>query len=295
MGEAGFHVGARREAQVATGGFDVGVGGLYVTCLHRQEPLVGLTLEEPFQHLDEVEQGFRPVVAEIVECERRLTVVRLGRTIDRRQDARNDIVDIGEVALHIAAVEDLDRPTVQNLLGEAPIGHVRAPPRSIDRKEPQAGKGQSIEMGIGVSQQFRSPFAGGIDRHRPIDPVLDREGKLTVRAIDGGGAGKEKVAQLRKLQRRLLQCQLTKGIRLQVDIGIFKRIAHAGLGGQVHDLGDFRMAGYERQHLFAIGNVQAREGETAIPLQLGETRLLKGRLVIVVEVVDPDNRTASST
>src|SRR3546814_7519829 len=64
------------------------------------------------------------------------------------------VVDIGEVALHPAVVEDGDRLTRQDFRGEDPHRHVRTAPGAIDGEEAQAGPRDAEEMGVGFAHQF---------------------------------------------------------------------------------------------------------------------------------------------
>jgi hypothetical protein len=68
--------------------------------------------------------------------------------VQHTHDAVDDVVDIGEVAGHLALAIDLDRLALQHLLGEAVIGHVRPAPRAIDGEEPQARLREAVELGV---------------------------------------------------------------------------------------------------------------------------------------------------
>ena len=88
-------------------------------------------------------------------------------------DAFDDIIDIGEVAFHLALIEDIDRFALQNGLGKDEEGHVRPPPWTIHGKKAQAGARQPIQMGIAMSHELISLLAGGIERDGMIHIVMD--------------------------------------------------------------------------------------------------------------------------
>src|SRR3546814_5213275 len=89
---------------------------------------------------------------------RLLAVVVFGRVIERQDDAVDDIVDEGEITKHVAVIIDVDRPALENRLGEFPDRHVGPPPRAINREEAKAGLGYPEEMCIGFAEQFVRPF-----------------------------------------------------------------------------------------------------------------------------------------
>ena len=111
------------------------------------------------------------------------------RAGDQAKDAIDNVVHIGEVAGHLALTKDGDGTPCEDLAGEAVIGHVRAPPRAIDRKEPQARLGQVIEVGIGCAHQLAGAFGRRIERGGGDGGVLLAKA-LTVQgavAIDRAG------------------------------------------------------------------------------------------------------------
>ena len=61
------------------------------------------------------------------------------RLLDQALDGRGNVIDIGEIATHVAVVEKLDRLARGDRLGENPHGHVGTAPRPVDGEETQAG------------------------------------------------------------------------------------------------------------------------------------------------------------
>ena len=126
---------------IARDGVDVGIGCGDIAGLHRLKIADRFLGRRVFDDLDKAHQFFGPVVADIVETVRRNAAARFGRAVvggrlfAAREDPGDDIVDISEIALHLAVVEDLDRLARQYGLGEQPRGHVGASPRAIDREK----------------------------------------------------------------------------------------------------------------------------------------------------------------
>ena len=80
---------------------------------------------------------------------------------------------------------------------------------------------------------------------------------------------------------------MANDIGLNVGAGIFHAVAHARLGSEMDD----PVHALDRAHdRVEIGDVAAHEGKILMRGQLGEPRFLESDIVIVVEVVDTDNR-----
>ena len=82
--------------------------------------------------------------------------------IDRPNHAIYDVVDVGEVAHHLAVVEYRYRCALDNSFRKLEQRHVRPAPRSINGKKTQTGARQPIEMGIAVRHQFVGFFCRGV-------------------------------------------------------------------------------------------------------------------------------------
>ena len=104
--------------------------------------------------------------------------------VDQAADRLGDIVDIGEVAPHLAVVENLDRLAGEDRLGENEHRHVRTSPGTIHRKEAQACRGKPIEMAVGMRHQLVGLFRCSIEADRVIDIVVDRKRQFRVGAIN---------------------------------------------------------------------------------------------------------------
>jgi hypothetical protein len=129
----------------------------------------------------------------------------------------------------------------------------------------------------------------GIERDRVIDPVLNREGQLGISAIDRAGAGIDHVFNL-PVAGEFEQVDVAREVGGDIGLRIVDRIAHPGLRPQMHHPVDLRAIErrIERGH---VREVECVEGE-AVAARSGQRRdpiTLQADLIIVVEVIDPDN------
>src|ERR1700738_2564734 len=79
--------------------------------------------------------------------------------------------------------------------------------------------------------------------------------------------------------------------RVGVSVGMLDRIAHAGLGREVHHESKtmFRKQCCDRRTIREIGR---HETELRMPSQDVQSRLLQGRIIVTVEIVEADNGAA---
>jgi len=96
----------------------------------------------------------------------------------------HDVVDIGEVTLAVAIVEYLDGLAFHQFVGETEVSHIGTTSGAIDGEEAQAGRGDVVELAIGMGHQLVALLRGGIKRHGIIDLVVCRIRHLLVAAID---------------------------------------------------------------------------------------------------------------
>ncbi len=78
--------------------------------------------------------------------------------------------------------------------------------------------------------------------------------------------------------------------QIGVDVGvrIDQRIANAGLGGEMHDVGK-PVRREQRGHRVAVCEIGLLEAKLRERRKLREPRLLQSRIVVGVEVVEADN------
>lgn len=181
-------------------GLRVGVGHGHVTRLHGHEFLVGLEVVVLGEDAGtdqlflkdgyEVKEVFGRVVTDVVHLVRGdgesvLAVLLLRGVLHDAHHSLHDVIDIGEVALAVAIIENLDGLAFHQLVGEAEVRHVGTTGGAIDGKEAEAGRGDVVEFAIGMSHQLVALLGGGVEAHGVVHLVVCRIRHLLVAAIDG--------------------------------------------------------------------------------------------------------------
>lgn len=117
-----------------------------------------------------VKKVFGRVVADVVHLIWRyrktvLAVLLLRCVLHDAHHSFHDVVDIGEVALAVAIIENLDGVAFYQLVGEAEVSHVGAADRTIDGEEAQACRGDVVEFAISMGHQLVALLRGGVEAH----------------------------------------------------------------------------------------------------------------------------------
>ena len=209
-----------------------------------------------------------------------------GGLVEAADHPFDDVIDVGEIPLHVALVEHLDRLAGQDRASEQHRRHVRPTPGAIHGEEAQARGRQAVEMAVGVSHQLVGLLGGRIQAHRMVHRVLLREGHLAVTAVHRAAGG------IHQVGNTLMAAGLQHGpeshqVALDVNSRILDRVAHARLGREVdHPVG--LLLGHQGRQAPAIGHIQL--GEAKLPgrrggLQQRQAGPLEGGIVIGVEVV----------
>ena len=241
MPEAHFDGRRRLEAEIPRQRVHIRIGLVHVPRLHGQEFLLAglvndaLGHQTTLQRLHEVQQVLRLVVADVVDPGRvraSLAVIR-GRVVQHIDDSLYNVVDIGEIPLHITVVEDLDGFALYQLFREGKIGHIRAAIGAVNREEAQTGGGDAVEMGIGVGHQLVGFFCGGVEGDGVGHVVVRGERGFLLVAVDGGGGGVEEMPY-RVVAAGLQDVEKSGDVAVDVGFGVGDGVADAGLGGQIH-------------------------------------------------------------
>ena len=137
----------------------------------------------------EVEEVFGGVITDIIYLvwgygKTVLAVLLLGGVLHDAHHSLHDVVDIGEVALAVAVVKDLDCLAFHQLVGKAEISHVGTACGAIDGKEAEACRGDVVEFTICMRHQFVALLRGGVEAYGVVYLVVCRIGHLLVAAID---------------------------------------------------------------------------------------------------------------
>ena len=294
-------VGLEAEVFFECGG--VGEGDGHVAGLHGNEFLVRLEVvvgreyaggsEFLLQDLHEVQQVLGTVVADVIyligrDGEAVLAGLLFGGVLHDAHHSFHNVIDIGEVALAVAVVENLYRFALQELVGEAEVCHVGTAAGTIDGEEAQTGAGDVVELAVGVCHELVALFGGGIEAHGVVHLVVGAVGHLLVAAIDAGGGGIDQVFHL-VVAAGLEDVVEADEVALDVGVGVGDAVAHAGLGRQVHHhLGG--MGGEEGFDGLFVGDVPLYEGEAGtIGFEFAQAFVLQAHIVVVGDAVDADD------
>src|SRR6266436_1837201 len=163
---------------------DIGEGFGYVSGLHRQHILYRRAAQLLLQQRHQVHKLFRVVVADIVEPRRGTPGALSGNPIHKARYYTGNVIDIGEVAAHLAMVKKPDRLAFNDCLGKQKHRHVGPSPWPVDSEEPQPGDRKPVEVTVGMSHQLVGLFGRGIETNGMIGLVIDRKWQLGVVAID---------------------------------------------------------------------------------------------------------------
>lgn len=139
--------------------------------------------------LHEVQQIFRLVVADVVQRIGRngqaiFANRLLRRVLHHANDTLYDVVNVGEVALAVAIVEDLDGLALMQLVGEAKVGHVRPSCRAIDREKAQTRAGDVVKLGVGMGHELVALLGGSVKTNGIVHLVVCAVGYLFIAAIN---------------------------------------------------------------------------------------------------------------
>ena len=215
----------------------------------------------------EVEEVFGRVVADVVHLVRGdgqsvLAILLLRSVLHDAHHSLHDIVDIGEIALAVAIVENLDGLAFHQLVGEAEVSHVGTAGRAIDGEESEAGRGDVVELAIGMGHQLVALLGGGVEAHGVVYLVVCRIGHFLVAAIDGRGRGIDQMFHF-VVAACLEDVVESYEVALDVGVGVGDAVAHACLGGQV-DHYCYLVFGEDRLHGCLIGDGGVDEGPVAL-------------------------------
>ena len=125
-----------------------------------------------------------------------------------------------------------------------------------------------------------------------IDVVALGEGHARVAAVNARTRGVDQMLN-RVLAAAFEDVHEADQIAVDVGVGVQQRVAHTGVGGQVdHPLETF--AGKQRSHRRPVGDVPLDEAEIALPCEAGQAGALEANVVLIVKVVDADDRVTAT-
>src|SRR6185437_14773224 len=245
----------------------------HVAELQRQEVLLGLAPQALLDHLDVAHQLHRLVIANVVETKGRATRCRVGcAAVPRGRRLRQllagpryplrNVLHVREVPPMMSVVEYVDGLPFQDVAREEEERHVRTPPGTIHREEPQPRGGQLEERGIGMRHQLVGALRSGIDRQRMIRDPVRRERHVGVGAVDGAGRCVHQVLDP-VVAAAFEDVQGARDIAVHVAVRILQRVTDPRLGGEMDDPIEF-LAREEILHAGIIGQIQLHETEARL-------------------------------
>lgn len=123
-----------------------------------------------------------------------------------------------------------------------------------------------------------------------LGAVVLREGHLRIGAVDRAGRGEHQVLHA-VVPAALEHMQEAGDVALDIDVRIGRRIADPGLGGEIdHPLRPVRGEGLF--HRRPVAEVDGQLGVVRMVDRPGQPSPLEGRIIVVVEAVDADDRVA---
>ena len=140
---------------------------------------------------------------------------------------------ISEIPLVVPVVEHVDGLAGEDVAREQEQRHVRPTPGAVYREESQAGHRQAEQRGVVVRHQLIGALGRRIERQRMHRGLVHRKRHPRVGAIDGTRRGEHQV--LDAVVPAAFQ-HVERAGDVAVDVGLrrLERIAHAGLGAQMH-------------------------------------------------------------
>ena len=159
--------------------------GIEVVVLGQDTGTHQLFLEDGY----EVKEVFGRVVADVIYLVRGngqsvLAVLLLGGVLHDAHHSLHDVVDIGEIALAVAIIEDLDGLAFNKFVGKAKVSHVGTAGRTIDGEETQACRWDVVELRVGMGHQLVALLGGGVEAHGVVHLVVCRIRHFLVAAVD---------------------------------------------------------------------------------------------------------------
>jgi hypothetical protein len=120
---------------------------------------------------------------------------------------------------------------------------------------------------------------------------MDGKGHPGIGAVDGGGGGEDQVLHP-AVPAAFKDVDETYQVAVDVGVGIFQGVAHPGLGGQVDHLGK-PLGGEQSRDPGTVRQVHPGKAKVGVSHELRQTSLLEADVVVVVEVVEPDDFIAT--
>ena len=186
---------------------------------------------------NKVQQVLGLVVADVVDFVRgngQAVFARalIGRMAHHAHHALYNIINVGEVALTVAVIEDFYRIPLYQFVCKAEIGHVRTAGRAVDGEEAKPRAGYVVQFGVGMRHQFVALLGGGVEADGIVHLVVRGIGYFLVAAIDGRTAGVDQMLH-GMVAASLEDIIETDKVALHIGIWVGDAITHACLRCEV--------------------------------------------------------------
>lgn len=292
----------RSEPEVCLKGSGISIGDGDVPGLHWNKFLVGLEVivggeysradKLLLKDRNEVKQVLWMVVADVVDFVGRyresvLSVGTFGCMLHHAHHSLHNIVDVCEITLAVAVVEDLDLLSIYQFVGESEICHVGTSARAVDCEKPQARGGNVVKLGVRVGHQLVALLGGGIEAHGVVDLVIGAVGHLLVGAVDTRAAGVDQMVD-GIVAASLEDVVEPYEVALYICVGIGDGISHTGLSCEIHHYRRMIFSEYLVDGI-AVGYAVVDENETvAEGGEFVQPFVLEADVVIIRDGVDAD-------
>jgi hypothetical protein len=153
------------------------------------------------------------------------------------EDAENpldQIVDVRVISPGRSVSKDRDLFSLVDHPGEFMNGHIRSLPGTVSGENPEAGDIHSIEMMIGIAEEFTRPFGGSVRGDGLDVEILLRERDSLIFSINRGGRREGNVFD----PRFFATFQEGKGspdVYILIEQRLFNGGPYPGTGSQVDD------------------------------------------------------------
>ena len=253
---------------------------------------------------DVVQQVFGCAAADVVDSvgRQRETIfsgLLLRGSLHHADNTFDDVVNVGEVALAVAIVEDLNGLACLQFLRGGEVEHVRSACRTVNGEEAETGRRNIVELAVAVCQKLVGLFSGCVEGDRVIDLVFNCEGHFFVAAVYGGAGGVDQMLDscgtvVIGVAAGFEDVVETDQVALDVDVRVIDGVADAGLRRQVDDDRGF----VDREYFVDQGIVRDAASDENMPdrgvdrVDHAKTVLLELRIIVIVHVVEADHSTA---
>ncbi len=209
---------------------------------------------------------------------------------ERGDGSASDVINVGEVAGLFAIAIESDGLAAANPLDETEGAHVRAAGGTEDGEVAENRHVDAMEMVPGEGERLGGELGGGVGRDRAGD-VGGFHKRHCGTGVKRGGGGHEVTRnpvgdhEFEEIQRALC-------VGGQVNVGIDDAGAHAGACGEVDD-GIEAVVLEELSERGLVLDVDGVEREVRVFPQGIEAMPLEADVIVVVEIIDPDDFMAS--